>query len=100
MLILGEFSTPFSPIYKSSRQKPEMLELTDGIHRTFDPIAKEYAFSACPVMTTYLNRKQVSGQIQKIEITLCILSLQPWIKARPDKNNRNLTHSWKHTAER
>ena len=53
-LIVGDFNTPFSPMYRSTRQKSnrEIRELTDimtqmeltDIYRTFHPNTKEYIY--------------------------------------------------------
>jgi exonuclease III len=109
LLRVEAFSSPLSPINKSSREKLNREMLTDiinqmnltDIYGTFHPNTKEYVFFSAPHSFSktdhILGHKASLNRYKKIEITPCILEDYHGLKldVSCNRNNRKLAKSWK-----
>jgi endonuclease/exonuclease/phosphatase (EEP) superfamily protein YafD len=98
-MVVGDFSTPLSPIDKSPRQKInkeilnvtiEQMDLTD-VHRIFHLATVQYTFFSAVHGTfskiDYILEQRASLNKQKIEITPYILSDHNAIKLELNNSN-------------
>lgn len=109
-LIVEDFSTSFSLMDRSPRQKliREILDITEiknqrdliYIYRIFYTNTKKYAFYYTPhvIFSRFgLIYKANLKKYKKIEITFCIRSGHHRLKLdiHTNRNNQKLTNSWK-----
>ena len=101
IIIVGDFNTPFTPMYRSTKQKisKEAQTLNDtldqldliGIYRTFHPKTMNFTFFSSAHGTFFridhiLGHKSSLGNFKKIEIIAVIFSDHNVV--RLDLNNR------------
>lgn len=110
-LLMGDFNTSLSPIYRSFRQKlnGEIIKLTDVINqmdlsnmcRIFHPKSRACNFFSSPSGTFskidhIIGHKESLFRYKKFEMTPCILSEHSRLKVDFNNNRktRKPTHSW------
>jgi exonuclease III len=109
---VGDFNTPLSPIYRSSKQKInkeildlkhtiEQMDLVD-VYRTFHPATAQYTFFSAAHGTFskivhILGHKESLSKYKNIEIIKGILSDHNALKLELNNKNNNKKHasSWK-----
>ena len=111
-LLMGDFNTSLSPIYRSFRQKlnGEIIKLTDVINqmdlsimcRIFHPKSRACNFFSSSSGTFskidhIIGHKESLFRYKKFEMTPCILSEHSRLKVDFNNNRktRKPTHSWK-----